>query len=352
MPIQLQNNNTLAVTLKGPSSGSFSWVLPGSLGTSGQSLVTDGAGNLSFSTVVANFTGLTLSTSSSTQSTSNIVASGGTTNQGLAISPKGSGGIMMSIPNSASSGGNVRGTYSIDLQTDRTAATQVASGSYSMILGGSQNTNTGSYAVLIGTGNTTSGNTNFTLGKNNSTSGSGIAINDTNGNDIKAGFPFVASTGSSSFHTAAGQNLPTGAGSYSLVYPRPGGFGTASALVAEVCFGIYYTGSTSQMLNQSGSVGATSSGFIQTVAGYTGGTVWNEGAVVAISATGDCKVWYWTFGNYLSSTTSYSPIVLAEDSGATGWTLSANLKGVTATGGSADTIRWYGSNIGQAVNVL
>lgn len=351
MPVQLQNNSTLAVTLKGPSSGSFSLTLPSSLGTNGQALITDGSGALSFATPAVSFSGLTFSSSSSPQATSNIVASGGTTDQGLAIFPKGSGGIMMNVPNSAASGGNVRGLSSIDFQCSRTSASNVASGSYSVILGGTNNTNSGSYCVVMGTGNTASGNASLILGKSISSSGGGIGINDTNGTSIGLGYPFVSGDGTALGFTFAGSSFPTGAGTYSLVYPKAVASGTATGMIAETCFGLYYTGSTSQLLNPNGSVGAINGGMITAVNGYSGGTVADEGAVVAISATGDCKVWYWWSAARLGGSFS-APTVVAEDTGATGWSLSLALTGATATGGSADTIRWYGWNIGHGVNVL
>ena len=58
-----------------------------------------------------------------------------------------------------SNGGNARGEYSLDLQVSRTADTQVASGSSSIILGGSRNTaNNIRAAVLSGSDNICSGN--------------------------------------------------------------------------------------------------------------------------------------------------------------------------------------------------
>lgn len=46
--------------------------------------------------------------------------------------------------------GNARGEHSTDLQTQRAAATQVASGAYSVIVGGLSNTAGGDYSVAMG----------------------------------------------------------------------------------------------------------------------------------------------------------------------------------------------------------
>lgn len=62
----------------------------------------------------------------------------------LALSPLGSGAIQ------ATNGGDVRGLYAVDLQTYRSAVTQVASGESSALLGGYNNTASGDNAVVVG----------------------------------------------------------------------------------------------------------------------------------------------------------------------------------------------------------
>jgi hypothetical protein len=74
-----------------------------------------------------------------TTSTANNVAitnqHAGQTNSSLVLSPKGTGALILGPkPNGAASGGNARGTYAVDLQNQRTAATQVASGSDSALV--------------------------------------------------------------------------------------------------------------------------------------------------------------------------------------------------------------------------
>lgn len=354
MPIQLQNNTNGIVTLKSQTSGSFSLSMPSSLGSSGQSIVNDGSGNLSFSTVSSNPTGMTFSTSSTPQATSNIAASGGTSNQGIAICPKGSGGILLNIPDGAAAGGDVRGSYSIDLQSLRSSASNVASGSYSNIFGGSNNTVSGSYSVAIGIGNTISSNSSLVVGNGISVSSAigSISINNSSASNIGSGYPLVTTSGSALNQMYAGSVYPSGPGAYSLVYPKAGASGTATGVVAETCFGIYNTGSTAKLLNPYGIDGSLSGGWMTSVGGYVAGTIVDEGALVAISETGDCKVWYWYLGGYFGSTLSGSSAVVAQDAGASGWSISVAMSGVTATGGSADTIRWFGWNIGHGVNVL
>jgi hypothetical protein len=72
----------------------------------------------------------------STQANVAIVNShAGQTNSALVLTPKGTGALILGPkPNGAASGGNARGTYAVDLQNQRTAATQVASGSDSALV--------------------------------------------------------------------------------------------------------------------------------------------------------------------------------------------------------------------------
>jgi hypothetical protein len=62
-------------------------------------------------------------------------------------------------------GGNLRGQGAVDLQSARSAATQVASGNYSVIGGGQNNTASGQYATVVGgQSNTASGQYSVVLG--------------------------------------------------------------------------------------------------------------------------------------------------------------------------------------------
>ena len=93
------------------------------------------------------------------------------TDGSLYIGPNGSGAIQAQATTSSTVGGNARGINSIDWQTYRTAATQVASGSYSVLLGGTTNTASGYNSVVVGGANNT-GNGTYTFngsGYNNST---------------------------------------------------------------------------------------------------------------------------------------------------------------------------------------
>lgn len=78
-----------------------------------------------------------------------LQATGGTTNVSVSIVPKGTGAFCLAVPDGTTTGGNARGANAIDMQTLRSAATQVASGD-SAILIGAAGTSSGTYSVAIG----------------------------------------------------------------------------------------------------------------------------------------------------------------------------------------------------------
>jgi hypothetical protein len=160
-------SSTLAVTSGGTGQTTY---------TDGQLLIGNSTGNTLTKATLTQGTGITITNSAgaitiaasggggvtgfttalntaapnATNNVSSITASGGTTNQFFAIIPKGTGGIIAGIPDSTFTGGNIRGTFAVDLQTSRSQADMVASGGYSVISGGLQNTASGNYAVAAG----------------------------------------------------------------------------------------------------------------------------------------------------------------------------------------------------------
>lgn len=107
-----------------------------------------------------------------------LLATNAATNVDAALSPKGSGAITAHVPDSTSAGGNKRGTRAVDLQLERNAAGQVASGTASVLVGGTKNTASGVDAAVIGgESNTSSGTYSAVVGSNLSTAtqtGSGV----------------------------------------------------------------------------------------------------------------------------------------------------------------------------------
>lgn len=97
--------------------------------------------------------------------------SGGTgaDNIGIALSPKGTGGITAQVPDGTVAGGNARGANSIDLQTVRNNASQVASGSGAILIGNSSIASGGN-SIAIGLGNTASATGAIAIGRGASAS--------------------------------------------------------------------------------------------------------------------------------------------------------------------------------------
>ena len=114
----------------------------------------------SFVNFTTNITAGTLLTGHSVQVNVTLSENTTETNSALVLSPKGTGAFILGRkPDGSAVGGNARGSNAVDLQTLRTSATQVASGTYAVVSGGYANTASGTYAVVSGGGsNTASGN--------------------------------------------------------------------------------------------------------------------------------------------------------------------------------------------------
>jgi hypothetical protein len=94
-----------------------------------------------------------------------IVASGTNTNVPLILSPAGSGYLAAARPDGTTAGGNERGNFAGDWQQSRGTAAQGATGAYSTLAGGRNNTASGQYAVAAGYNNTASGQGGVALGQ-------------------------------------------------------------------------------------------------------------------------------------------------------------------------------------------
>jgi hypothetical protein len=147
-------------------------------------------------------------------------------------------------------GGNTRGQGAVDLQSERSAATQVASGDYSVIGGGQDNTASGDYATVGG-------------GRQNTASGSGATVGG--GEQNTAGFLQYATVGGGLLNTASGFAATVGGGLRNAAsgnYATVGGgyLNTASGFAATV----------------GGGVSNTASGFAATVGGGSDNTASGE----------------------------------------------------------------------------
>lgn len=131
---------------------------------------------------LTNFTE-TLHTSSpnNTVNATQLEVTTGTTNNDWVATPKGTGAFIVGPePDGTATGGNKRGAYAVDLQTDRGAASRVASGQSSFVAG-SDSTASGTYSVAIGRVNNVSGANSFAAVNNNTVAGtSSVGIGNSN----------------------------------------------------------------------------------------------------------------------------------------------------------------------------
>ena len=147
----------------------------------------------------------------------------GFANIDVAIVAKGTGATLAQVPTASSAGGNKRGTYATDLQKQRSTAAQVASGTNSVICGGSNNTATSSHAV-VGGGQTNSASNTWAViggGQDQTASGSYSAICGGYGNTATAVYSGVSAgrlnTASQNYAFVASGNSNTASGVYSMI---------------------------------------------------------------------------------------------------------------------------------------
>ena len=160
-----------------------------------------------------------------------LTAVASTTNADIAIVPKGTGAFVRQIPDGTATTGNKRGANAVDLQSLRTAAAQVASGTGSVTLGYA-NTASSTYSIAIGSTSVASGTQGIALGFTATASGneSAAIIGGTASNQyaLAVGNAAIASntnsialgvnTTSSGIGALAVNRLTTADGTYSTAF--------------------------------------------------------------------------------------------------------------------------------------
>ena len=118
-------------------------------------------------------------------------------NVGIVIHTRGTGPLMVDTPSNISAGGNCRGDYAVDLQSQRSVLTSVASGNNSVITGGDNNRASGLQSTVGGGSNNTAsgGCSTVSGGKNNMASGIRATVSGGGGDLVGNGN--VASGGAS-----------------------------------------------------------------------------------------------------------------------------------------------------------
>jgi hypothetical protein len=139
-----------------------------------------------------------------------LAADGGDTNIAAVVQPKGTGALQAQLNDGTATGGNARGANAVDWQTNRFAATQVASGQYSAVLGGNNNTASGFGTSVAGSGNTASGTLSYVGGGVSNTSGNYAGIAYGFSNTSSGFFNFIG--GGASNSTTTGSAVTTQSG--------------------------------------------------------------------------------------------------------------------------------------------
>lgn len=161
--------------------------------------------------------------------TEQLAVTGGSTSVDFTLQPKGNGAFTLGpAADLTSTGGNKRGTQSVDLQLNRALAAQVASGANCVIAGGVNNTNAGTTSSIGGgSGNTV-------------TAGSFGAIGGGVNNTITAGNSNVIAGGTGNTITSGAANSILGgsANSVSGGQSTAGGGSNTTSAINSVAFGI------------------------------------------------------------------------------------------------------------------
>ncbi len=180
-------------------------------------------------------------------------------------------------------GGNPRGFHAVDLQSERSAATQVASGDYSVIGGGQDNTASGSFATVGGGYGSLASSDYATVGGGyaNTASGDHATVGGGGKNTASGSFATVGggygSLASSDYATVGGGSDNTASGSGATVGGGQGN--TASGDLATVGGGVGNTASL-KYATVGGGESNTASGSAATVGGGSGNTASGSAATV------------------------------------------------------------------------
>lgn len=259
------------------------------VGTNGQALVANSTqpAGVGYATITPN----------TAATTGDIAIFSGTSGTPLAVTDSKmlitTDGALQSTP----SGGNARGTKAVDLQVDRAANTQVASGNDSVLSGGINNTASAQQATVSG------GSTNTASGVNSTVGG---------GSTNTASQPTATIAGGSN-NNASGQQSFIGGGDSN----------TASNTGATVGGGTGNTASASRS-TVAGGTGNLANGLDATCGGGSSNSCAGAGATIA-------------GGTANTTTAAFSTVPGGEQAAAVNWGQMAHASGVFVNAGDAQT---------------
>lgn len=197
--------------------------------------VTDYLGNVSVLFLNSRRVGIGKDTSVTTQSVAVVEVQDANTS--IVLKPNGTGAIIGNISDGLVAGGNARGTYSVDLQLNRNAATQVASGGWATIIGGFGNTASANASIAGGDACTASGLRAISFGQSNTASSnySAALSGQSNTASTNTHATVVGGQGntSSGQHAVSGGNSNVASGQYSTSF----GFSSSASGQIATSFG-------------------------------------------------------------------------------------------------------------------
>lgn len=286
--------------------------------------------------------GVSTSSPNATVPVVSLTATNAATNVDVALVPKGTGAIAGHVANNAASGGNKRGQGAVDLQLNRSAASQVASGSNSFIGSGRRNTASNGDAAVAG-------------GFSNVASGQGAFIGAGTSNTSSGTYAFIGA-GSSNLADAQDSWIPGGASANTRGVvgsgARASGLFSSSGDAQSACFVLRRstTNATVTSLTTNGSAAAATN---QVVLPSNSAYLVKATCVARENATGDSKTWEVTAhikraGNASTTALVGTPTVTAlfNDAGAAAWALAVAADTTNGaiqfnvTGEASKTIRW------------
>ena len=185
--------------------------------------VTDYLGNVSVLFLNSRRIGIGKDTSVTTQSVAVVEVQDANTS--IVLKPNGTGAIIASVPDGTAVGGNARGVNAVDLQMARSNASQVVSGSYSIILAGASNKVTKDYSISGGINCSNEGRASILFGNNNT-----IAL-DCDNSGILCGNANTLNSGSSAILSGRTNTLTS---TYGVIAGGQGNTGSTSSHVTVV----------------------------------------------------------------------------------------------------------------------
>lgn len=304
------------------SEGSGNWRCVAYTKANGQSVIVPAA------TVTGFAPSLATSSPNNTINASRLLASGGTTNQDFVLQAKGTGAILAQLPDGTGAGGNKRGTFAVDFQLSRSLAAQVASGPYSFLGGGLNNSATGESSGVV-------------AGGGNSATAYGAVVAGGSENDANGANSFIGGGAGATTRGIFAAHAHAGGGVW--------GPGTSQTCVYVVSTNT--GGATEGTLSISGTVGPTQSIVLPDVGAYCFeaqivARKYGTEAVAGFKVVGCIKRQFGAASTAIVGTPAVT--VVSADTDALTWSVSAVANTTDGslefkvTGAAASSIRWVG----------